>query len=417
MNAEANTDGSADVNATASAKTIAKTSAKVRSLVAWSAIAEPGDAEAHALVEMLGPVEALAWLDGATADPVTATAQLAPHAAPPQAARMIAATERWKLRGTARNSDQHLERAAAVGARVIGRGEPGWPDELDSLGLAAPYCLWVRGPLDVAAAWARSIAIVGSRSSTDYGEHVAGTMAADLADDGWAIISGGAYGIDIRAHRGALAVDGPTVAVMAGGVDRMYPVGNAEALDRILEVGAVVSEVPPGYAPHRSRFLTRNRLIAAARATVVIEAAHRSGALSTAAHAVQMARPVAALPGPVTSASSAGCHRLIRDGSAVLVTAARDVAELAGPLDAERVAPGDGGAGAPRLQSELDAPEFSQPSHRQAYDAIGGRGSTVAQVAALAGLSMGEARAALGALELGGLAGREGVLWRSIPPR
>ncbi len=303
-----------------------------RALVSWSAIAEPADREARALVSTLGPVAALAWARAAVEDPVTATAALG-QINSADAARLVAAAGRWRLRVEAMDPEQHLKRAARVGARAITRGDPDWPQAMDALGSAAPYVLWVRGAADVDAAWACGIAVVGSRASTRYGEYVAGWIAGHAADNGWAVISGGAYGVDVRAHRAALDAGGVTVAVMAGGVDRLYPRGHVDVLEQMCEEGAVVAEVPPGYAPHRSRFLTRNRLIAAARATVVVEAAHRSGALSTAYHAADMGRPLAAVPGPATSASSAGCHRLIREGAAVLVSDPREVLELAGPLN------------------------------------------------------------------------------------
>ena len=380
-------------------------------LVAWSAIAEPGDAVASAIVAVLGPAEALRWAREAVTDPVGASIDLAASASREVVDRAIASLERWTARAAAWDPAPHLERAAKVGARAIVRGDDEWPAEFDDLGAAAPYCLWARGPANVRDAWARSVAIVGSRSSTAYGEHVAATLAAGLADEGWGVVSGGAYGIDARAHRGALAAGGLTVAVMAGGVDRPYPQGNSDLLARVLETGAIVGESPPGYAPYRSRFLTRNRIIAASRVTVVVEAAHRSGALSTASHASALGRPLAAVPGPVTSAGSLGCHRLIRDG-ATLVTGPQDVLELVEPLDAARgLADDEGGEGPGRA----GAVGFSSVEQRRAYDAIGRRGSTIGEVAAAAGLTTNEARTALGGLALLGSARKDGVLWRRAP--
>ncbi len=383
-------------------------------LVSWSAIAEPGDGIAHALVGVMGAREALEWARLALDDPVGASIELGASADRNLVDRAVAAVERWRQRASAWDPEPHLERAARVGARVIPRGGPEWPAELDDLGASAPYCLWVRGTANVRNSWSRSVAIVGSRSSTAYGEHVAATLAAGLADEGWTVVSGGAYGIDARAHRGALAADGSTVAVMAGGVDRLYPEGNADLLTRVLDSGAIVGELPPGYAPHRSRFLTRNRIIAASRATVVVEAAHRSGALSTAFHAGELGRPLAAVPGPVTSASSAGCHRLIRDG-AVLVTSPRDILDLVETLDAARGVGAEEGAATGGLQRKVLA--FSSAHHRQAYDALSRRGSTLGEVATGAGLSPTEARAALGALLLLGIVVKDGVLWRKAPTR
>ena len=191
---------------------------------------------------------------------------------------------------------------------------------------------------------------------------------------------------------------------MAGGVDRLYPAGNAHVLERVLDRGVVVSEVPPGWAPHRSRFLTRNRLIACASATVVVEAAWRSGALSTAAHAHRLLRRVAAVPGAVTSAGSAGCHRLIREGQAVLVTGGQDVLELVEPLDASRP---EGAADADG--SRLD---FERPEDRAVFDALGRRTVAAPDLGATAGLDGAAVRAALGRLEATGLVERRGLGWR-----
>ena len=374
-------------------------------LIQWSAIAEPGDPLAHALVGLLGADEALRWVRRAATDPVGATIDLAPRAEQGLIDRAVDAVARWVPRLQGGDAARHLDRAAKVGARAIPRGSAEWPTVLDDLGVGAPYCLWARGPSSVRAALGHAVAIVGSRSSTAYGEHVAATISAGVADAGWTVVSGGAYGIDARVHRAALAADGPTVAVMAGGVDRLYPQGNADLLARVLETGAIVAEQPPGFPPHRSRFLTRNRIIAAAAATVVVEAAHRSGALSTAHHAADLGRPVGAVPGPVTSASSAGCHRLIRNG-AVCVTSPRDVLEMVTPLDASRPDP-EG----PTPPTRAGARDFATGGERAVYDAIAGRGSTAGEIGRAAGLTPAEVRAALGSLELAGSLRRAGDLW------
>ncbi|MEZ5092195.1 DNA-processing protein DprA [Nocardioides sp.] len=179
---------------------------------------------------------------------------------------------------------------------------------------------------------ARSVAVVGSRSATTYGTHVAGEIAAGLARDGQVVVSGAAFGIDQAAHRGALGGGGATVAVLACGVDRAYPAAHRALLDHLAEHAAVVAETPPGCAPMQLRFLSRNRLIAALTGgTVVVEAAVRSGALNTANWAARLHRPVMGVPGPVTSAPSEGVHELVRSGAATLVTRAADVLELVGP--------------------------------------------------------------------------------------
>jgi DNA processing protein len=199
---------------------------------------------------------------------------------------------------------------------------------MNDLGNAAPFALWVRGNVELLAS-SEQIAIVGARAATGYGEHVTMELAAGLSDRGRTIVSGAAYGIDGMAHRATLAGHGHTIAYLAGGVDRYYPSGHDALLTHIAEKGAVVSELPVSSPPTKWRFLSRNRLIAAAtHATVVVEAGWRSGSLNTAGHAHQLGRPVGAVPGPVTSAASAGCHRLIRDYGAILVTNADEAAEL-----------------------------------------------------------------------------------------
>jgi DNA processing protein len=179
------------------------------------------------------------------------------------------------------------------------------------------------------------VSMVGSRAATGYGAHIAGEIAADLGEAGWTIVSGGAYGIDAAAHRGARATRAITIAVLACGVDYPYPAGHADLFADIAAAGLVVSEWPPGCHPARLRFLTRNRVIAALTCgTVIVEAGERSGALNTARHAADLGRPLMAVPGPVTSPQSAGCHRIIRDWGASCVTCAADIVEMLTPLGA-----------------------------------------------------------------------------------
>ncbi|SEJ49356.1 DNA-processing protein DprA [Demequina mangrovi] len=369
--------------------------------VAWSAIAEPGDVQAAWLVAMLGHAGALAWVTHARDDRGAALAALT--AEPWRIEKVMAAHGRWAPRLVGSRPEALRERAARVGARVLARGEPGWPSALAGVPLGEPHALWIRGDVDLDAAWGGSIAIVGARAATAYGEHIAAEIAAIAADRGFAVISGGAFGIDAAAHRGALAAGGETLAVLAGGVDHLYPAGNSMLLARVIDAGAVVSEVPPGFAPHRSRFLTRNRLIAAARATVVVEAGVRSGALSTARHAGEMARPVGAVPGPLTSASSAGCHRLVRDGEATLLARPADALELALPIGQEaepEVAPG--------------GPDFGSAHERQAYGAIPPRGAPADAVGLAAGLAPKELAAALRGLRGRGLARVSRGIWTRV---
>lgn len=248
-------------------------------------------------------------------------------------------------RATDHQAHADLGTVAALGGRLVVPEDDEWPtDLLDGLRhihaedspTMPPLGLWVRGQVPLATACKAAVAIVGARAATPYGNHVSGELGYGLADRGWAVVSGGAYGIDGAAHRGTLAADGTTVAVLACGVDRAYPPGHAALFDRIAGTGAVVAEWPPGATPQRWRFLVRNRLIAALTAgTVVVEAGARSGARQTARRADELSRAVLAVPGPVTSAMSVGCHRLVREAGARLVTSAADVdAELGGLGDA-----------------------------------------------------------------------------------
>ena len=260
--------------------------------------------------------------------------------------------------------------------------------------------LWVRGDAGLLGALERSIAIVGARAATGYGEHVTIEASSGLVDRGFAIVSGAAFGIDGAAHRAALASGGATVAFLAGGVDRFYPSAHETLLTRIVDRGAVVSEVPCGVAPTKWRFLQRNRLIAAAsRATVVVEAGWRSGSLNTAGHAAQLGRPLGAVPGPVTSSASAGCHRLIREYDAVCVTSAQEMAELVDPESATRPRTGE-----------------SSPERTRVLDALSRTGQDVARLAAISGMSVDAVRAELGMLELDGLAVQGPTGWRSSRP-
>jgi len=370
---------------------------------AWSRIAEPGDEVAGALVQTWGASEALRWLLGAAMAGSSAGREYRSLAVASRG-RLDAARTRWQPRLSTLDPRRELRVLSTLGGSLLLPDDRGWPAGLDELGFQRPHCLWVRGSADLAGLVTRSIALVGSRAASSYGEHVASEMASGLADRRFVVLSGGAYGIDAAAHRGALAADGATVVILAGGVDRAYPAGNATLIERVIDVGAVVSEVPPGSVPSRSRFLTRNRLIAAAsRATVVVEAAHRSGALNTANHASRLLRPLGAVPGPVTSVSSAGCHRLIRDGAAVCVTSAAEAAELAGALGSDLAPeahlpdrPEDGLSGAERLA--FDALPLRRPASIEA-------------LARSAGLGEVELLSALGTLELRELAQNRSGQW------
>lgn len=308
-----------------------------------------------------------------------------------------------------------LDRLEQCGGRVLCPGDAEWPDcvdwdpdvmEGDVTQMAPPWALFVRGPVSLATACRRSVAVVGARAATAYGSHVAAELAFGLAEAGVSVVSGGAYGIDAAAHRAALdAQAAPTVVVLACAVDVAYPRAHDRLLSQVAEQGLVVSEVPPGSAPTRVRFLVRNRIIAAlSRGTVVVEAARRSGSLSTAGRALDLGRPVMAVPGPVTSGQSTGCHDLIRAGKAVLVGQVADVLELIGAageglLATERVAPHPRDVLPEVLRRVLDAVPVRQP--------VG-----VARLAKSSGLSALVVQQSLPQLLVAGLVERRDGGWR-----
>ncbi|HEY0716335.1 MAG TPA: DNA-processing protein DprA [Streptosporangiaceae bacterium] len=306
------------------------------------------------------------------------------------------------------------------GIRLVCPGDSEWPTQLNSLGVGRPYALWLRGEADLRYCCLQSVSIVGARASSAYGTHVGTEMAATLAGHGWTVVSGGAYGIDASAHRGALAADGVTIAVLACGVDHAYPPGHTDLLASIAAQGVLVSEWPPGRTPTRLRFLIRNRVIGAlTRGTVVVEAGQRSGALNTARHARDLGRPVMAVPGPVTSEVSAGCHKIIREWGAVCVTGAHDVLELVTPLGevpayGPAASPGashPAGAVAVRRDTLLPRDELDAAS-RRVLDAIPARGAGPAVIAVGAGLGINAVVSSLGLLAAGGFVERCSRGWR-----
>jgi DNA processing protein len=243
--------------------------------------------------------------------------------------------ERWRVRLDELPTPDDVIAFRRSGIRLICPGDPEWPEQLADLGDEQPYALWLRGTADLRFNCLHAVAVVGSRAATAYGSYVAAELAASVAARGWAVVSGGAFGVDASAHRGALGADGVTVAVLACGVDVPYPVGHAELLESVAAQGVIVSEWPPGRTVSRLRFLVRNRVIAAlATGTLVVEAGERSGAVNTARHARDLGRRLMAVPGPVTSDQSAGCHRIIRDWQGTLVTNAAEVIEHLSPVGA-----------------------------------------------------------------------------------
>jgi DNA processing protein len=361
-----------------------------RARAALTGIAEPGDATMGRLIADLGPEETVRRLTGGGRLPGVGRSR----------------ADGYRIRVDRLDPEGDLTAIARAGGRLVCPGDGEWPGQLDDLGDQRPIALWVRGAPSLRMLALRSVAIVGSRACSAYGAHVAATLAAELAELGWAVISGAAYGVDGAAHRAALAVGGATVAVVASGVDHPYPRGHAALLERIAAQGLLAGELPPGEHPSRSRFVLRNRVIAAlAPGTVVVEAKHRSGALITARRAAELGRHTMAVPGPITSALSGGAHQLLR-GEAVLVTRAAEIAELCGAM----------GELAPEERGPLLARDLLDPRTARVLEAVPPRdGARPEDVARTAGVGLDETRAALFELLPMGYVERDGARWRLLP--
>lgn len=311
-----------------------------------------------------------------------------------------------------------LDVVGELGGRLVVPTDDEWPawrllgferggGVLDKADSGAPLALWVVGSPRLGEVTDRAVAVVGTRAATSYGEHVTGEIAGDLAVDGWTVVSGGAYGIDGAAHRAALGVGGSTVAILACGVDRAYPAGHERLLRQIADHGVVISEYPPGTPPARYRFLARNRIVAAlSDGVVVVEAGWRSGARNTASWSRALGRPVMAVPGPVTSASSTGCHRMIREGEARLVTGARDVVGEVGAVGA--------GLEDESVQDSLFGRDLDRLPETPArvLDAFPASGTcSVRDLAVASGIVVSSVRSALVVLEIEGHVGRGESGW------
>ncbi|WP_449373202.1 DNA-processing protein DprA [Arthrobacter psychrolactophilus] len=399
---------------------------------ALTRLMEPADLPGLALIEALGPEEALDLIESPVTSDATVERELTEvlvAAGTQRWSGLAEALTRWRPRLVDIAPQRDLDTVRRLGGGLIIPEDDGWPQALQDLELGAPIALWRRGTRMLFPEQSRCIAVVGSRDSTSYGANVTAEIASSLVQRNFTIVSGGAYGIDAHAHRGALAVTSgpsalmtggqpslplarhhtesqpPTVAVMAGGVDRFYPSGNDELLHAIAEQGMVIAEVPPGTNPTRYRFLQRNRLIAAlCQVTVVVEARWRSGALNTAHHAATLSRMVGAVPGSVYSANSAGCHRLLKEGAAVCVTDAADIAELAGSMGEYLV---DEPTGDNALYDGLGTQDLLL------LDALPLRtATTVDKLCVVAGLSAQTVLSGLGRLEVMGLAERLASGWK-----
>ncbi|HEY3009868.1 MAG TPA: DNA-processing protein DprA [Micromonosporaceae bacterium] len=372
-------------------------------------LVEPGNQIVHELVAAEGPVGALDQLIEGDVR---------------QEALRGAVDARLRGGNPHRLAERALEHAERLGARIAIPEDDEWPLPVEELvrlaqpGAATrvdrdvfpPLCLWVRGAPPLSEALDRSVAVIGSRAATGYGIHVATELGYGLADRGWTVVSGGAFGIDAAAHRGALTAGGLTVAILACGMDRPYPLGHAALFDRIAESGLLVTEWPPGAEPFRHRFLVRNRVIAAAtRGTVVVEAAARSGARQTLGRAIGLGRRAMVVPGPVTSAMSVGCHELIRSYPQVrLVTSVAHVVEEVG-LIGEDLTPLPRGPERPEDRLDSVAAQVLEAVPRR-------RPIGLDEVAARAGVDIRTAMRQLSLLDqLGLVAGRDGA-WRLAAP-
>jgi len=371
-------------------------------------LAEPGDVRLGGLLRTCGAARALRAIRSGGFPAPTGHDGAASPAARAAAQRAML---RWQVRLGELPEATEMAGLCRTGIRLVCPGDPEWPARLDDLGAASPYALWLRGTADLRFSCVRSVAIVGARAATAYGGYVASEFAASVASRGWAVVSGGAYGVDAAAHRGALAADGVTVAVLACGVDVPYPAGHADLLDAIAAQGVVVSEWPPGRNATRLRFLVRNRTIAAlAAGTLVVEAASRSGALNSARHARDLGRPLMAVPGPITSELSAGCHTVIREWQGILVTSAADVIEHLSPLGSAAGDPATRpGTDASALLGR-DALDLEAAAVLDALPPRGGMGSV--KIAARAGLDPDTVLRCLGALAAVGFAERCDQGWR-----
>jgi DNA processing protein len=363
-------------------------------------LAEPGDQAAGTLLRTCGPEALVTSIRQGRIPPQAAEAQSTGAAV---TRRYGPSLRNWRVRLAEMPGERDLHAAELAGIRLVCPGDPEWPTQLDVLGDARPYALWLRGNADLRHSCLRSVSVVGARAATAYGSHVSAELAAGLASRGWAVVSGGAYGIDGSAHRGALAAEGVTIAVLASGVDSPYPNGNRELFAGVAAQGVLVSEWPPGRHPTRARFLARNRVIAAlSRGTVVVEARRRSGALSTARHARDLCRPLMAVPGPVTSDCSGGCHWIMREWGAICVTCPEDVLEHVAVIGEHLLPPGP----------VVETAELDRVTARvlEAVPTRGGAGP--ATIAVSAGVALDATLSCLGMLAAGGFVVRGPRGWR-----
>lgn len=352
-----------------------------KATVIWNALVEPGDRIAGELLSSYGPLEALnLFLEKRDLGQEVREAFI-----------------RWSPRYSQTLAEDRLALARKHDLKLLLPTDNLWPSHLNDLGAHAPLLLWYRGNASFLENLGRSVSVVGSRNATHYGQRITADLVAQAVQNDAAVISGGALGIDSVAHRTAIQLGGLTVAFMAGSLDSLYPAGNFELFDAIGHRGLLISEMSPGSRPTRWRFLQRNRLIAAlGNATVVTEAGWRSGSINTVNHALELNRPVFAVPGPISSPASAGCNRLIRDAQASILL---DIADLPAELGWRT-----------NGQVEFDGLGVLE---LRALDFLSSNAQTFDELLVASGLAGHELRLALGSLKLlGRVQNSAGGLWK-----
>jgi len=335
----------------------------------------------------LGPIESLILVINGS-DAASIVKLLSNDQTPHFTKTLTECLETWRRRVKQADVFRSVEILRSIGGTLVTPQSSYWPEQLNDLQHGAPAALWLLGDSKLLLELSESVAVVGSRVVSEYGTAVTRDVVSTLVKDGKPIVSGGAIGIDAVAHQRTLELKGLTVVVMAGGIDRLYPAQNRNLFKQIAKTGLIISEVAPGVSPTKWRFLQRNRLIAAlSQATVVIEAGFRSGTINTAGHANELGRPVGAVPGPINSVRSAGCHQLIKDGRAQLISVPSDLKELCG-------------------ESDYFEKDFTSLGHWElrALDSLGDQERSIAEISRVSGLTSFEAKTGLNRLAKLGLA-------------
>ena len=290
-------------------------------------ITEPGDRMAGALARSLGRLELVElMIDGLDTATVVAALKAAGELDGCRQSfgdlegTLADSRQRWLPRFSKSRLEHLFSQSAALNLQLVTAEDTNWPAGLDDLQDSAPAMLFVEGDPATLSKLSQAVSIVGSRAASSYGVKVTSSLVRELAKVSRTTVSGGALGIDAQVHRSSIESELPTLAVMAGGMDRKYPSANFRLFKQVIERGALLSEMPPGVAPTRWRFLQRNRLIAALTpTTVVIEAGIRSGSIRTANNALELSRELYAVPGSVLSGTSLGTNSLLADNKAQIL--------------------------------------------------------------------------------------------------